>query len=159
MTIRAAGPSDAELLAEHRAAVWHEVGAASREDLILQRPIWATFFRDRLRDATYAAFVAEEAGAPVGSGGILIHTAIPRPYAFSDRAGRVLSLYVEPARRRRGIARTIVGRLIAYAREARLVSLTLHPTDDARPLYRSVGFEAADEMVLRLAPADAPYRA
>jgi GNAT superfamily N-acetyltransferase len=147
--IRHATHVDAALLAEHRAAVWHEAGGWSRADLALQTPIWATFFGTCLKDSTYVAFIAEEHGRVIGSGGVLVYLAIPRPGCVSERAGRVQSLYVIPEARRRGIARHIVQHVIAYAREARLLSLVLHPSDAARNLYLALGFMPADEMQLR----------
>ena len=89
-------------------------------------------------------------GRAVGSGALLVQLTIPRPGVPSDRAGRVQSVYIEPAARLRGIARAVMDRIIAYAKDAQLVSLSLHPSDDARPLYAALGFEAADEMTLRL---------
>lgn len=150
MHIRRATPSDAALLAEHRAAVWHEVGDWSVADLAPQIPVWTAFFHDRLADASYVAFMAEVDREAIGSGGVLIQLTIPRPGMRSDRAGRVQSLYVRPSARGNGVARTIVARLLSYAREVELVSLSLHPSDEARSLYAAAGFEAADEMVLRL---------
>jgi GNAT superfamily N-acetyltransferase len=139
------------LLAEHRAAVWHEVGEWSMADLAPQILVWTAFLRDRVEDATYVAFIAEEDGRTIGSGAILVHLTIPRPGLASDRAARVQSVYVVPEARRRGVARAIMEHLLEYAREIKLVSLTLHSSDEARPLYAALGFEAADEMVLRLA--------
>jgi GNAT superfamily N-acetyltransferase len=149
MKIRRATPFDAALLAEHRVAVWHEVGHWSIADLVPQTGIWAAFFRERLIDSTYAAFIAEENEQVLGSGGILVHTTIPRPGLISDRAGRVQSVYVLPPVRRRGIARAIMEHLLGYARETKLVALTLHPSDEARHLYTALGFEPVDEMALR----------
>ncbi len=148
--MRRGTPSDATLLAEHRAAVWHEVGGWTVADLVPQIPIWATFFREHLEAGTYVAFIAEEDGNAIGSGGLLIHLAMPRPHVVSDRAGRVQSVYVEPAARSRGVARNIMEHILGYSRDVALVSLTLHPSDQARSLYATLGFRAADEMLLRL---------
>jgi GNAT superfamily N-acetyltransferase len=154
--IRRATPGEAALLAEHRAAVWHEVGGWNRADLEPQIPVWSAFFRDRVAVETYVAFIAEDDGEAIGSGGILIHLTIPRPRLTSDRAGRVQSLYIVPVARRRGVARAIMERILDYARASQLVSVSLHPSDDARPLYSSLGFHAANEMLLRIDEPKAP---
>ena len=55
----------------------------------------------------------------------------------------LLDLAVDPLDRRRGVARALVGRVLAYAREngARLVLLEVRQSNDAaRALYRSAGF-------------------
>jgi GNAT superfamily N-acetyltransferase len=150
MEIRRASVADAELLAGHRAAVWHEVGDWNLAELEPQIPIWADFFREHMADGSYAAFVAERDGRTIGSGGLVVYLAIPRPGRNSDRAGRVQSVFVDQSFRRRGVARSIMDRILLFAREANLISLVLHPSDEGRPLYTSLGFEPADEMMLRL---------
>ena len=150
--LRRATPDDAELLARHRAAVWEEVGEWDAATMAEQVPVWAAYFRHAVADHTYVALVASEDGAVLGSGAILVHAVLPRPKSASARTGRVQSVYVVPAARRRGIARAIMDGLLAYARERGLISLSLHPSDDARGLYASLGFEAANEMRLSLVP-------
>ncbi len=149
MTIRRATIGDAAVLATHRAAVWIEVGDWNAADLAPQIPLWAAFFRDRIAEGTYAAFIAETGDRIIGSGALLVHLTIPRPGDASDRAGRVQSVYVEPQVRRQGVARALMDAILTHARDSALVAVTLHPSDDARPLYAALGFEAADEMVLR----------
>jgi GNAT superfamily N-acetyltransferase len=138
------------LLAKHRAAVWQEVGGWTVRDLAPQVPIWAEFFKTHVADGTYVAFIAEENSIAIASGALLIHLAMPRPYLVSDRAGRVQSLFVEPAARRRGVARAIMEKLIHFADDAKLISLALRPSEDARGLYVDLGFQVADELIYRL---------
>jgi GNAT superfamily N-acetyltransferase len=147
--IRRATPDDAALLAEHRARVWREVGDWDAEVLAPQIPVWAEWMRPALADGTYVAWIAEDEREPLGSGAVLVHVAIPRPGSPSDRAGRVQSVYVVPPARRTGVARALMNEAVAFAREAKLIFLALHPSDDARPLYASMGFTDADEMLLR----------
>jgi ribosomal protein S18 acetylase RimI-like enzyme len=149
---------DAELLARHRAAVWEEVGDWDAAAMAEQVPVWTAYFQHALADQTYVAFVASDAGTVVGSGAILVHAVLPRPKFDSDRTGRVQSVYVLPAARHRGTARAIMDALLAYARDAGLISLSLHPSDEARALYVSLGFTAADEMRLNLLPESKPQR-
>jgi ribosomal protein S18 acetylase RimI-like enzyme len=148
--LRRATPGDAGLLAQHRARVWHEVGDWDEARLALQIPIWTAWFRDALDRGTYVSFVAEEDGAAIASGSVLIQIAIPRPGFASDREGRVQSVYVIPAARRRGVARALMDAIIEYSRSVTLIRLALHPSDEARALYETLGFAALDEMGLRL---------
>lgn len=148
--MRRATPADADVLARHKAALWSEVGGWEAEPMAQQVPIWTAWFRNALRDGTYVSWIVEENGAPIASGSLLIAVAIPRPGASSDRDGRVQSVYVEPHARRRGIARALMARIMEFAREARLMRLVLHPSDEARPLYEELGFEPLDEMGLHL---------
>lgn len=152
VALRRATPEDAELLARHRGAVWVEVGEWDAATMTRQVPVWTAYFRRAIADQIYVAFVATEGNDVIGSGAILVHASLPRPASDSDRAGRVQSVYVVPAARRRGIARDIMEGLLAYARERRLISLSLHPSDEARGLYESLGFATANEMRLDLVP-------
>jgi GNAT superfamily N-acetyltransferase len=132
--------------------VWRETARWTAAELAPQAAIWTVFFESALAASTYVAFVADDAGRAIGSGGVLVHLAIPRPGLVSERAGRVQSLYVDPERRRRGVARALMHHILAYARDAQLISLVLRPSDAGRALYSELGFRDADEMVLRYAP-------
>lgn len=147
--IRLAMPADAALLAEHRASVWREVGDWGEEAMAAQIPIWTSWFHDAVADGRYRSWIAEENGDAIASGSLLVYAAIPRPGSTADREGRVQSLYVAPVARRRGIARALMGAIVDYARAAPLIRLVLHPSDEARPLYGSLGFSDLDEMGLR----------
>jgi GNAT superfamily N-acetyltransferase len=149
VTVRRATPADAPLLAEHRAAVWIETDTWTSAQLQPQLPVWRDFFERCMRDESYAAYIAENDGAVIGSGGLLVYLVVPRPGNGSDRAGRVQSVYVAPHARRRGVAREIVRHIITLAREKRLASLVLRPTEASRSLYAEFGFQAADELLLR----------
>jgi len=149
VTIRRATAADSELLAEHRAAVWVETDHWTHAELQPQIPVWRDFFHRCMAEDSYAAFVAEQSGIAIGSGGLLVYLTIPRPGFGSDRAGRVQSVYVVPQARRRGVARAIVRHIVDLARRKNLTSLVLHPTEAARAMYAEFGFEPADEMMLR----------
>jgi ribosomal protein S18 acetylase RimI-like enzyme len=149
--LRRASPDDAPLLAEHRGRVWREVGDWDEEPIAAQIPIWTAWMRDAVADGTYVAWIAEDASREaLASGAVLVHVAIPRPGFPSDREGRVQSVYVMPDARRRGIARAIMAEIMEYAREAMLIRLSLHPSDEARALYLALGFRKLDELGLRL---------
>jgi GNAT superfamily N-acetyltransferase len=152
--LRRATPRDAALLAEHRGRIWREVGDWDEEPIAAQIPVWTAWMADAVADGTYVAWIAEEdSGDAIASGAVLVHVAIPRPGFPSDREGRVQSVYVVPHARRRGIAQAIMAEVMAYARASMLIRLTLHPSDEARPLYLALGFSELDELGLRLAPA------
>ncbi len=150
--IRRAAPEDAALLAEHRAAVWREHGNWDEAVLAAQIPVWTAFFADLLAEDRYVAWIAHAGSATVGSGSLLVNLIIPQPGHPGDRFGRVQSLYVVPAARRRGIARALMHELLDYARSALFVRLVLHPSEEGRALYAELGFRPVDEMALRLEP-------
>jgi GNAT superfamily N-acetyltransferase len=149
--LRRATAGDAPLLAEHRGRVWREVGDWDEEPIAAVIPVWTAWMREAVSEATYVAWIVEDAeGEVLGSGAVLVHVAIPRPGFPSDREGRVQSVYVVPNARRRGIAHAVMAEVMDYARAAMLIRLTLHPSEEARPLYAALGFSELDEMGLRL---------
>jgi ribosomal protein S18 acetylase RimI-like enzyme len=100
---------------------------------------------DWLRDgfgehAGFSAFVAEQDGVVVGmatcSGRVI--TGWNGPVIFLQ------DLFVEPAHRRRGIARALTARVAAYACQlgSPIVELTVHADNPAQNFYRQNGFMA-----------------
>lgn len=92
-------------------------------------------------DADADVVVVEVGGRVAGTGTLV---------SVDDRAGRIRRMSVDPAHRRRGIARTVVADLVDRADRRglrRVVVRTDTPWFDAVALYRSCGFEieAQDE--------------
>ncbi len=100
---------------------------------------------DWLRDgfgehAGFCAFVAEESGAVIGMATCSrrVITGWNGPVIFLQ------DLFVEPAHRRRGIARALMARVAAYARElgSPIVELTVRGDNNpAQAFYRRNGFQ------------------
>jgi ribosomal protein S18 acetylase RimI-like enzyme len=151
--IRAATPDDAHLLACQRVAMFRDMGrtvpgieggllAASQE-----------YLERALRVGEYVAWVAEDdGGMPIAGAGVQFRPLLPRTDPTGQtllvgREGLILNVYVEPAQRRRGIARALMQTLLAWAPGAGIVRLVLHASDDGRPLYESLGFKAGNEML------------
>ena len=59
-------------------------------------------------------------------------------------------MYTEPDFRRQGLARRVLETMLAWCREQEIVRVYLHASDEGRPLYESLGFEATNEMKLML---------
>lgn len=150
---RRATSADAALLGEHRADVWREAGGHSDAEVLPQISVWTAWLAKAIEDGTYVAWIAHDpSGVAVGSAGLLVREALPRPGFPVNREGRVHSVYVVPEMRRRGIARAMMEDLIAYARTAPLSQLVLHPSDQGRAVYAALGFIQIEEMALRLPP-------
>ena len=64
--------------------------------------------------------------------------------------GYIWSVFVEPAARRRGVARALVIRAVEYLRSIGCTKAVLHSSDAGQALYRQLGFETATEMRLDL---------
>ncbi|GAC1406788.1 MAG: GNAT family N-acetyltransferase [Candidatus Velthaea sp.] len=145
--LRAAVRDDAEVFGWHRAAVWQEVGGYGNE-IVAFAPTWTAYLKHALADGSYCGVIATVDESIAGSAGMHIKSCLPRPESPSTREARVQGVYVLPAHRGRGIARVMMEYIIAASRARGIMRLTLHPSDEARPLYEGLGFCAVDEMVL-----------
>ncbi len=95
-----------------------------------------------------AAFwlVRDEAGEVVASAAVAVYGVPPKPWALAGRAAYVCSMYTDPAHRRRGLARRLLGRCLDFAGDLGLTVLTLHASPMGRPLYEGHGFTQTNEM-------------
>jgi len=77
-------------------------------------------------------------GALIGSAGLLVPSRVKQRHR-----GNLFGIFVTPAWRGRGVARSLLDQLLAHARAAGLRHVTLSVTsgnNGARALYRAVGF-------------------
>lgn len=151
MDIRTLCAHDLELVCRHREEMFRDAG---RSDDVLS-PMTTHFrewVRPRLQDGSYFGFVMLDDGAPVAGIGLMLIEWPPHPeHPASDKRGYVLNVFVEPAYRKRGLARELmkladeefVRRGVGYA--------VLHATQKGRPLYQGLGWNGTTEMAKTLA--------
>ncbi len=162
MEIRAASDSDDAVLVAHYLALWESYGVPPGhflEDCEARVLAFIAEGRDR---HGLVAFLAEEDGDVLGSAVCQRHLS-PYPEVLQPEIrsfGYVWSVFVQPAHRRRGIARALMERAMTYLREVGCTTVVLHSSDAGVPLYESIGFEMAKEMRLAFerpsaAPTDA----
>ncbi|MEV0272910.1 GNAT family N-acetyltransferase [Hamadaea sp. NPDC050747] len=144
--VRPATEADGDALADLRRE-WTEEQAGG--------PIDDPGYEQRMADwltrtaADSRTWVAVLGGKPIG----LLHVALlermPRPGHPPSRWGYVTSLYVRPPHRDGGVGRRLLDELLAYAREAGLRRVVLHPSDRAVPFYERAGFAPAAALMMR----------
>src|SRR4051812_12005427 len=113
-SIRRASLSDAAIITGHRRAMLEELG--STRDLDLVARAFADWLPSRL-DQTYFHWHAVSGGRPVASAGVLLLDWPPSPRDPRGGLGFVYNVYVEPAHRRRGLARATLEALHQWAHE------------------------------------------
>jgi GNAT superfamily N-acetyltransferase len=145
--IRPATPDDAYTVARMRQAMWDEMNPdrpAPRE----YRESLFVYWYEMLESGRAVGWIAEDGGA-IGVAMLLIHDHPPRPHG-AIRRGYVTNVYVEPAYRRTGVGRRLMGAVIEYGHEHGLQRLELRTSHEGRALYESIGFEPAEFLILRL---------
>ena len=151
LVIRAATLADVDHLADHRAAMFRDMGRIAEAAYAPLVAATRAYLVEAMPRGEYVAWVAVPAAdrdVVVGGAGIHLRPQIPRPDALDPTRiaaglqGLVVNVYTDPAWRRRGVARLLMEAVIAYARQARLAALVLNASDDGRPLYVQLGFVA-----------------
>jgi GNAT superfamily N-acetyltransferase len=108
------------------------------------------FHRRALEEGRYHALFAEDEGAVVAGGGVIVVDFLPHPRDPVPRRAWIVNVYTEPSHRRRGLARRIVEGLVTWCREEGMATVFLHASAEGRGLYEQLGFVAANEMRLDL---------
>jgi GNAT superfamily N-acetyltransferase len=90
-------------------------------------------------------FVAEDAGRVIGT--CLATLSDGRWNILKDISAMLAGIYVEPAYRGRSIARKLTEQAIAWCKDRGCVRVRLNASAMGRPLYESLGFVPATEMM------------
>jgi GNAT superfamily N-acetyltransferase len=143
--VRRAAPDDVDAWARLRVAMLVEEGLlAPGEDPAGMRTAVAAWLGERLETPAFGAFVADAGGQVVGSGGISIYDSPPGP-GLATREAYIMSMYTDPAWRRRGVAGMVLAALLDWARAAGGVGrVWLRASAMGRPVYLRAGFEPRD---------------
>lgn len=131
---------------------WNAIVKESwREDWDQKYPNWRSMFlavvKKRMASGLQRYYVAEVDGEIVGAAGAQVGEAF-----FGAVRGYIEGVYVAPAFRRRGIATRLMRECVEWLRPMGCDSVRLQSTVEGRPLYESLGFEATDELELKLNP-------
>ena len=132
--IRPARPTDVPALFQMKEAL-----ALSEGNDAVLRASERDWLRDGFGpDARFRAFVAEAEGRLLGM-------VVYNPFYMTALGGNVLAiqdLFVEPAARKRGIARALVAHVAAVAVDEGipLIQLVVHEDNPARKFYHRLGF-------------------
>ena len=103
---------------------------------------------------------AENAQKIIAGAGVMLREIPPIPLPRASGAtivyeggqALIVNVFTEPEWRRRGIARLLMERIIAWCREQRIESVVLHASEHGRALYEQLGFAQTNEMRLRAMP-------
>jgi ribosomal protein S18 acetylase RimI-like enzyme len=147
--IRPATPADAALIASHRRAMFEAMHSAGPEVLDEMTRNFEPWLLPRLADGRYLGWITADRERPIASAGLLLIDWPPHPrHPGSSQRGYILNVFVDPGYRRRGLARKLIDACLNEARTRKIELVTLHASDEGRPLYQQLGFTAGNEMQL-----------
>jgi GNAT superfamily N-acetyltransferase len=151
VVVRRATVDDLAVVLRHRRGMFEAMGYTNEAALDAMSAASADFLRARLEDGSYLGWLAvEPSGRVVAGGGIALLEFQPHPRDPQTRRAWIMNMYTEPDWRRLGLARRLMEEMIAWCRAEGLQSVSLHASDDGRPLYESLGFVPTNEMRLSL---------
>jgi GNAT superfamily N-acetyltransferase len=152
-TIRFATPADVELIAEHRARMFEEMGELSPDAFGILRAKSQERLGDLITRGNYVGWLAiptQEPGMIAGGAGVQLREVLPHPKEGNKVAeGRhaiILNVFTEPRWRRQGVALLLLHRIIAWGRTEQIDRLILHASTAGRSLYERLGFVGTNEM-------------
>jgi len=152
-TIRRATLADREAFIRLRLALFRDLGELRDEAAVpAMSAILDRYFAEELPPGRFHAWLSfDDAGETIGSGGLIFVQKPPMPSNDSGREAYLMNMYTAPSWRGRGVAREIVGAILAFVREAGIGTVRLHASVPGRPVYERTGFKANDaEMVITL---------
>jgi GNAT superfamily N-acetyltransferase len=98
------------------------------------------FYESTLANGSAVTWLAEEEGEPVGCVTVSLTPVPPRNEDLRPWDGLVLTMWVEPSARRRGVGELLVSTLLAERESLGIRRLVLHATPMGRALYEKLGF-------------------
>lgn len=102
-------------------------------------------FAEQMAAGTMAWFVAQDEAHVVGS--VAAFLSAGRSNVLRDVTATLAGVYVVPGHRRRGVARELTERAIAWCQAQGCARIRLQASDAGRPLYESLGFKTFREMM------------
>ncbi len=138
MTYRKLTAEDLDPFIRMRIAQLREEGAREELDLV---PALKDYYRRHLKDGTFVSWLAVDGEKIVGTSGMSF---VEKPPYFScpnGWIGLLSSMYTDPAYRRRGIARELLGRGVEEARAYGCGSVQITASDMGVLLYSDFGFQ------------------
>ncbi|MGE5814205.1 MAG: N-acetyltransferase family protein, partial [Acidobacteriota bacterium] len=153
--VREATVADIHVLAEHRAAMFRDMGRLAPDGEAPLVRATVDYFRDALPRGEYLGWVAQASSTeePIGGAGAQLRPILPRPRSGGDGLelgpeAIILNVYVTPGWRRRGVGEALMRSVLAALGQRGIGRIVLHASDDGRRLYERLGFVPTNEMRL-----------
>jgi GNAT superfamily N-acetyltransferase len=158
--IRRATPSDAAIVARHRAEMFLEMNLLPGALYGQAMAVSIAYFERSLATEEYLGWFASPTSAPekiAGGVGLIRRRVPPHPRLAPEgvvlqdgRQGLVLNVFTEPEWRRRGLAELLMRHLMSWAKGNDVETLVLHASAAGQRIYERLGFVTRNEMRLSL---------
>lgn len=159
ITIRKTTLPEDLLIAQHFYQLWRDNDVPETAIDPNWLDITLKFITQARQELFYQAFVAEVDSVIVGSVGCQLFSGLyPNTFKAEYRkSGYIWGVYVEPAYRRRGIAKQLtqsalaqLNEVIAYLKAIGCTRVVLNASPSGKPVYSNLGFTESNAMELDL---------
>jgi ribosomal protein S18 acetylase RimI-like enzyme len=149
ITIRQANVDDIPDLIRLRRTMFESMGYADPRQLAAADQAAREYFAAAIPNGEFYGWLAVTATREaVCSGGAVIDRHPPGPTNLSGQSGYIMNISTDPHHRRLGIARRMMQTILHWMAEQGIHKVTLHATEEGRPLYEHLGFVESNEMHL-----------
>lgn len=151
LVTRQATADDAAQIVRHRRLMFESMGVGdpARNDAMDAAAL--AYLPRAIETGEYLGWmVVAPDGEVVGGAGLSVMRLLPTPFNPGGQFTYLMSLYVEPAFRRQGIAGRLIETMVEWSRAHGYGEVRLHASDQGRRLYERLGFRETNEMRLRL---------
>jgi GNAT superfamily N-acetyltransferase len=151
IVLRRASAEDAKTIAEHRRAMFRDMGYHDKAALDSMMAKFLPWLESKIVSGDYLAWLAVTLGDFVVAGaGLWLMDWPPHMVGSCARRGNILNVYTEPEFRRCGLARWLIEAALDWCRANEVDFVILHASSEGRALYESLGFQASNEMRTKL---------
>src|SRR5690349_10807257 len=151
IALRRATLEDAKTIAEHRRSMFRDMGYHNEAALNSMMEKFLPWVKAKILSGDYLAWLAvTSADAVVSGAGLWLMDWPAHMVGSSARRGNILNVYTEPEYRRRGLARWLLEAAIHCCKASEIDFVILHASPEGRGLYESLGFEAGNEMRMKV---------
>lgn len=130
--------TDIGLLIQWRIEVLHCVfGSQPTTELLAAN---CEYYKRHIADGTHIAYIASHEGVDAGCGAACYYDEMPSPDNPTGRCAYLMNIYVRLPHRNKGIATTLVRRLVDDALQRGCGKIYLETTEMGKPVYKAIGF-------------------
>lgn len=151
IALRRASVEDARTIAAHRRSMFRDMGYQDKGALDAMMAKFLPWLEAKMASGDYLAWLAVAADdLVVAAAGLWLMDWPAHMLGSCARRGNILNVYTEPEFRRRGLARCLIEAALSWCRANGVDFVILHASSEGRALYESLGFQAGNEMRIKL---------
>jgi GNAT superfamily N-acetyltransferase len=141
---------DIQAIVHQRRAMFFAMGYRDERALELMSERFRPWVKRKMEAHEYLAWFAMAPDQTVVAGaGLWLMDWPPHIVGGGKWRGNIVNVYTETAYRRKGLARELMKTAMEWCAREGVETVILHASDQGRPLYERLGFEATNEMTLK----------